>query len=83
VTDVPIGTGTGNTGWPASNSGNLFSSGNQTLSGLGVSGVPFNTSTFKPNNPALKTGYIYTDSSLPATDFYSNARNGTVGAVNY
>jgi hypothetical protein len=80
VVDVPIGTGTGQTGWPVSGT---YIIDNKTLSELGVSGVPFNTSTFKPNNPALKTGYIYTDSSLPVTDFYGNARNGTVGAVNY
>jgi hypothetical protein len=54
---------------------------NQTFANLGISTTqpPFNTSTFKPNNPALKTGYY------PSTtyDFYGNARNGTVGAVNY
>jgi len=83
VVDVPIGTGTGNTGWPASTSGSFNSSDNQTLSGLGVSGIPFNTSTFKPNNSKLKTGYTGTIWDLPAIDFYGEARNGTVGAVNY
>jgi len=81
--DVSIGTGTGQTGWPASSSGKFYSEGNQTLSELGVSGVPFNTSTFKPNNAALKTGYIYNLDGVPQTDFYGQPRNGTVGAVNY
>jgi len=83
VTDVPIGTATGQTGWPASGSGRLYISNNQTLSELGVAGVPFNTSTFKPNNAALKTGVNASTTGVPAIDFYGAARNGTVGAVNY
>ena len=83
VVDVEYGTADGQAGWAATG-GNNYN--NRTLSELGITGVPFNTTTFKPTNSALKVQIYNFGSGYPATDFYGEPR-GTwpqiVGAVNY
>jgi len=79
VSDLPLGTSSGEAGWTASyTNGYVNFTGNKSLDDLGVTGVPFDTTTFRPNTTALQLNY-----NAAPTDFYGNVRTGYIGAVNY
>ncbi|MCL2066562.1 MAG: hypothetical protein FWG99_03755 [Treponema sp.] len=75
VADVSIGTGSTQSGWAAG-------TGDRTFSSLGITGVPINTSTFKPLSSALNIVPLNL-ADFPTTDFYGNPRTGAAGAVNF
>ncbi|MDR2479801.1 MAG: hypothetical protein LBD48_10885 [Treponema sp.] len=75
VVDVAIGTGNTQSGWTAA-------AGDATVGSLGISGVPFNTSTFTPVS-GLGSVIGSVPSVFPLVDFYGVTRTwpGAPGAV--
>ena len=75
--DVAIGTGTTQSGWTAS-------TGDTTFSSIGISGIPFDTSIFKPvSGLGSLIPSAWSRNDMPAVDFYGNTRTypGAPGAV--
>jgi hypothetical protein len=73
--DVPMGTGTNQSGWNAV-------TGDTTFSNLGISGMPFDVNTFNPVS-SLRSRIPSAPANFPLTDFYGNYRTypGAPGAV--
>ncbi|MCL2761920.1 MAG: hypothetical protein FWD36_01765 [Treponema sp.] len=78
VVDIAFGTAASQAGWVAAPTDRLFSA-------LGISGIPFNTTTFVPVSglsTMLPASYL---ANFPIFDFYGNKRAwpGAPGAVNF
>jgi hypothetical protein len=75
IVDVALGTSSQGSGWFAG-------TGDATFANLGISGDPFDTSTFVPV-PGLGSVIPSAPADFPTTDFYGNIRTfpGTPGAV--
>jgi hypothetical protein len=76
VVDVPFGTGSTDCGWAAG-------TGDTTFSTLGISGGPFDTTTFVPAAALRSVLPSIRPAGFPAADFYGTARTfpGAPGAV--